>query len=231
MIPGLMPMPGLWTSASVLTTTYYGQTSDTVDRSIYTFSSFAIGPASGERRIVVAVTGFIGDSATISSVTIGGVSATLHVTTGSGSAHPGAVASAVVSSGTAADVVITFSTTVSACSIEVYALTGRSTSASTTWNNYVASASTITVSPVTTGATSSEVVILQGSGTRTTSGRTVSGTNFAVSGQGTVGVFTGTSVGYWFSGVASAGLSAATLTATWSDIMDGMRLHVAKFVA
>lgn len=85
--------------------------SDTVSRTTYTSTSFSIGTASAG-RLVIAVIGTERTSAvTLSSVTIGGISATINrqISVGGGFQQLAAIASAVVPTGTTATVVATFS--------------------------------------------------------------------------------------------------------------------------
>lgn len=82
----------------------------------YTWSGVNIGTARADRRVVVTL-GF--EAATISSVTIGGVAATVDA-----SSARSAVVSAIVPTGTTADVAVTFVSAPSRASIAVYTITG-----------------------------------------------------------------------------------------------------------
>lgn len=95
-------------------------------QSTYTFSSTSIGAASVSRLVVVTV-GFcdrIGTGRTISSATIGGVTATINTQINdAASTAPGVgIVSAVVPTGTTGDVVINFSGLVHGCGIGVFTL-------------------------------------------------------------------------------------------------------------
>lgn len=90
------------------------------NQTTYTFVDQPIGEASATRRVVVGISG--SSSKTVSSVTIGGVAATIDAThVLSGTARL-AIASAVVPLGTVATVVVTFNGTSSACGLGVWTL-------------------------------------------------------------------------------------------------------------
>ena len=102
--------------------TYRDYKVDATNLTTYTFTGVAIGPASVGR--VVAIAGRCdmtsGALLSVSSITIGGVAATVHVVSqhnGSAIEATSFMASAVVDTGTTADVVITWSRTVSRCGI------------------------------------------------------------------------------------------------------------------
>lgn len=88
--------------------------SDTSNLAEYTFSSVPFGAAVSDRLLIVAIAGNTsGSIATLLSVTIGGVSATIHAQDNNqGNTRNGhaAVASALVTAGTSGDVVITWDT-------------------------------------------------------------------------------------------------------------------------
>lgn len=88
----------------------------------HTYSSTGIGTAAADRLVVVAFGGS-NNSATVSSVTIGGNAATVYYI---GTAQPQIVGFAVllVTSGTTADIVINFSTTQDHGAIAVYSVYG-----------------------------------------------------------------------------------------------------------
>ena len=114
--------------------------------SSYTFSSQAFGSANSARRIIVVV-GHAGSNRTISSMTIGGVSAANIVsneTVNSADAH---MYSAAVPSGTSGNVVINFNTTENRCGIGVFSMIGAASSATTTKSatNTASNSQTLTV--------------------------------------------------------------------------------------
>jgi hypothetical protein len=98
----------------------------------YTFSNSDIGDPSPDRYIVVygsAYTGSGGTTRSVSSVTIGGVTANLDYSSGA-VALPTFFAKALVPTGTTGNVVVTFSAGVVNCAIAVYAVYGlKSTTA------------------------------------------------------------------------------------------------------
>lgn len=105
--------PLLLKSTNPTTITYNANSTDTVDRSTYTFAGISFGTTTN-RNCVAVVFGTRANSArTVTSVTIGGVSATLvetaNQTTGGADISSMYVASGV--SGTTGDIVITMSNT------------------------------------------------------------------------------------------------------------------------
>jgi len=132
-----MPRAGIFGSAHVaasgITATFRASAVDAADLTTYTFSSQPIGTASGTRRVVVSIG--TNSTRTISSVTIGGVSATVNATnTLSGTAHV-ALASAVVPTGTTADVVVTLDAAGLGMGIGVWTLTSGAATGQTASGN------------------------------------------------------------------------------------------------
>jgi len=108
--------------------TFITQTSDITNLTTYTFTGVSIGTASDDRLVVIACAAGAGDARfALSSVTIGGTGATVHAAspnTDSGVATiQCGIASRLVTSGTTADIVITWSAGVDACNLAVYTLT------------------------------------------------------------------------------------------------------------
>lgn len=100
--------------------------SSTANQTTYTFSSRAIGTASGDRLVIVSVAGnAAAGSVTLDDLTAGGVSMNLHVNavsvTGTSHAIAG-IASLLVPAGTTSSIVVTFSGTVQNCAVKVYTL-------------------------------------------------------------------------------------------------------------
>lgn len=96
----------------------------------YTFTAADLGDAAGDRYIIVAVSGRKAGAATptITSVTIGGVSATIavqHFNTVSDTNIAG-IAIALVPTGTTGDIVVVFPATQVRCAVGVYRATGLS---------------------------------------------------------------------------------------------------------
>lgn len=113
----------LLSTGRVKTITYVGNTSDTSNTDIYTFSGASIGSPRGDRRVhvLVAVDGNAGVD--LSSVTVGGVTATLN-RNATNSSIIGAIATAKLATGTTADIVVTLTGAKLRCNIGVYASTG-----------------------------------------------------------------------------------------------------------
>src|SRR3990167_4649552 len=102
--------------------------SSTADSTAYTFSDESLGAAAADRYIIACVHGRVGTSRTLSSVTIGGVTATLSknisVNTESTNYSVVAIAIAAVPTGATGDVVVTFSGGMSRCGIALYRIVG-----------------------------------------------------------------------------------------------------------
>lgn len=90
------------------------------DLTVYTFAGQALGSAASDRRILVLV-GTSGNTRTVSTLTIGGVSATqIHqVTNGNATVEAW---SAIVPTGTTGDLVVTWSGITSRCVFSLYPL-------------------------------------------------------------------------------------------------------------
>lgn len=93
----------------------------------YTFTAENLGAASSDRKIIVAITGRSSDGAarSISTVTIGGVSASIAVQQSTNGNESG-IAIASVPTGTSGDIVIVFSNTMGNCDIGTFSTTGVS---------------------------------------------------------------------------------------------------------
>lgn len=96
-----------------------------------TYSGVSLGAEASDREIFVVMTGLIfGSAPTISSVTVGGVSATLATASTTSISFYGLsalVAFATVPSGTTGDIVVTWSAAPTRGGIAVYRVTGRPT--------------------------------------------------------------------------------------------------------
>jgi len=104
------------------TPVFEAATDDTVGATAYTFSSHDIGPAASD-RIVVVVCHTEGASSALSSCTIGGTTAPIRIQSNNGNIVT-AIASLLVTSGTTADIVVTWDQATLRCTIGVYSLTG-----------------------------------------------------------------------------------------------------------
>lgn len=107
--------------------TYRSTTTDTVARTTYTFSGLTFGTAETNRLMVVCITGY-DVSTSISSVTIGGISATIHRQNTTSLSCMG-IASAVVPTGTTGDVVVTFGDAADDAAIDLYSITNLQSTA------------------------------------------------------------------------------------------------------
>lgn len=140
-------------AGNVVTITVTDSSEDPTDLTTYTFSTQAIGTASMDRIVIVGAIGRAGATGrTISSVTIGGnaagsvgAAAAADDTTNSRVAQLFAL---LVTSGTTADIVVTFNSTMVRAGIVVWAMTG--TGGSTNAHD----SATSTASPATTTACS-----------------------------------------------------------------------------
>ncbi len=108
---------------------YLQTDSSTTDTDSFTFSSQPIGDANDDRYVIVAIASRkAGAAATISSVTVGGISASeviQHTTTVTNTDVAG-IFIAKVPTGTTADVVVNFSTAMLRCGIALYRIVGIS---------------------------------------------------------------------------------------------------------
>lgn len=96
---------------------------DASDLTTYTHASQNFGSASADRFIVAVVTGRAGGARTISSVTIGGVTATEAIQHADSGNNVG-IYYAAVPSGTSGDVVVVWSAGMVRCGVGLWAVTG-----------------------------------------------------------------------------------------------------------
>ena len=113
------------------------------DANTFTFSGKALGVAWSNRKIVVAVSGEeTGAARTISSVTVGGVSATVVVSANAGgNTNLAALYVATVPTGTTGDIVVTWSGGVNTCAVDVYRLINSKSTANATGTDTTVGAS------------------------------------------------------------------------------------------
>lgn len=104
---------------------------DATDQTTYTFASQSFGATAADRKIVVGVGARGSGNFTISSVTIGGVTATLVVNSSSGLQDQAALYIADVPTGTTGSVVIVLSTGILRCGIGVWRMIGAASSTPT----------------------------------------------------------------------------------------------------
>jgi len=113
---------GRFGSVASPTSTFIGSAVDATNLTTYTFTSQAIGAADATRRVIVALQAAgNGVNRTLSSATIGGAGATIHVQTGA-SQNSAAFISLPVAAGTTATITATYSGACASCGIGVYRL-------------------------------------------------------------------------------------------------------------
>ena len=106
---------------SPVSCTFTDSSVSTADSTAYTFSSQDFGEAAANRYIVVTAGGYDTGNETVSSITIGGVAATIAVQV-TGNFVTAAIAIAKVPTGATGDVVVTFSGGMQNAGIGVYRL-------------------------------------------------------------------------------------------------------------
>jgi len=129
------PGPGL---GAIGTPTLSFQTSTqnaSVGSSSVSFTSQAFGSADPTRVVIVCATGTAGGAASLSSATIGGVSATIQVQTNGAARGLSAIISAAVPTGTTGTVSLTYNTSVSRIAIGVWSAINMGLPAAATATN------------------------------------------------------------------------------------------------
>lgn len=116
-------------ASAAKTVTWGSYDYDEVDRTTYTFTGVTIGTASSDRRVHVICFASNG-GVTLSSATIGGVSATINTQAATGGSGQMAIITANVTSGTTATVALTWSGSQTRCGISAYYSTGLTSDAS-----------------------------------------------------------------------------------------------------
>jgi len=150
---------------------YIGTMDVAIPAAIATFTNQAIGTPASDRLVVVLIGGWrAGLARTLSSVTIGGNAATIHLqqTNTGGSAGPTlAIASLVVATGTTATIVATYSSGEAQATSHVYTITGLNSTTPVATN----SAAVASGDPSTTvNVTGTGVAVALWSGTTNTTG-------------------------------------------------------------
>lgn len=193
----------------------------TTDLTTYTHSSQALGEAIADRIIVVHISGFGGSvSRTISSVTIGGGSATEIITAiANGDGNDTVLSSlysAKVPTGTTGDVVVVFSGAMDNCAIIVYRLANVSATISDTGSDITLTGNAVsdTLNIPAGGAAIAGVCFLG------TAARTVSWTNITET-SGTDGTIEGNTTRSGAHDTFTSTQTALTLTATASGTLNG----------
>src|SRR3990167_2651308 len=127
---------------------------DTTEATIYTFSSQSLGTAAADRYIVVAIAARgLGTTRTISSVTVGGVSATINVQTPNITSNTSltGIVIAAVPTGTTGDIVITFDAQMLRCGIGLYRVTNLVSATPTDTDGSTAADPSVTLTTVDGG--------------------------------------------------------------------------------
>jgi len=123
---------------------YQTNAADPANLTTYTFSAQAIGTAASDRYVIVGVAGS-NTASEPSTVTVGGVSATKVVGTAGGN-HSAGLWVALVTSGSTADIVVTWPGSIDRCAIGVWSSTGLSsvTPSNTATSNATPGSCTVT---------------------------------------------------------------------------------------
>jgi len=134
----LLPAGGATVSVVPATVTYVDDDGDDSDATSYTFTSLGTGTADDNRQVFIVVSyiggGYGGQSAdTLTSVTIGGNTATIHATIVAASPFwVSSIVSYPLTSGTSTTVVVSMSGTSEACAVNSFSVIGASSTASDT---------------------------------------------------------------------------------------------------
>lgn len=140
--------------------TFVGSNNNVIAASSFTFTAQGIGTADATRIVVVGIAHAI-NTVTVSSVTIGGVSAT-QAASAAGNSTLGVFSDIwylAVSAGTAADIVVNFSGSQTRVAIDVYRVVGTGSAFSAANTAFTASSLTLTAS-VTVPAGGGAIAIL-----------------------------------------------------------------------
>lgn len=130
--------------------TFQNSYTDTTNQTTYTYSSCSIGTAASDRRVHVG--GWSSNNTrTVSSVTIGGVSATINIQSGGVGNGTSFIATANVPTGTTADVVVTWSGAQIRSAIGVWSSTGLTSDAAIDTDSSTADPATVTLTTVSGG--------------------------------------------------------------------------------
>lgn len=196
--------------------TFHGTADSETDTTSYTFSDFDIGAASSSRVVFVAIAWNL--SSVISSVTIGGVTATIDTQT-SGACRT-AIARAVVPTGTTATIVVTTNVTTLRLQVAVWSVSG------------------VTVSLADTGIVDGSNLQAMSTTVTATAGGLIIAAHYP---RGSLGSVTWTNATedhdtQWGAGVTTSGASVAsttagdlTITATYSTSANSGSLTVAAY--
>lgn len=214
-----MPSAGIFGSARVaaggggsISSTFQQATADTTDAASYSFASQAIGAASASRRVVVAVGWASAAAVSLSSATIGGVSATVDADSGnSGSNRRMYFISANVPTGTTATVALTLSGTAARVGIGLWTLTGGAATGQVATDVTTSTTGTLTVTTAVNDVVLAAAFFSGTSGTATAAWSSaterydaqIENTFNSHTGADTVATTTSTGIGYTSSGITA----------------------------
>lgn len=140
---------GLVELANPATVSYRTSTSSNTNGTSFTFSSQDIGTAAADRRVVVCITSAGSGAPSLSSLTVGGVTATtLRLFQATGRSCSFLIAS--VPTGTTGDVVATYSSTQDRCGIGIWATYGVLSATPIDSQVVTASSSSVSIPSLTT---------------------------------------------------------------------------------
>ena len=137
-------------SAAAKVLTFQTSANNATGLTTYTFSAQAIGTAAADRRVIVTVAGTGSNNTTITTVTVGGVTATEIIDAANSQNNMG-VFIALVTTDTTADIVITFSNAKARCAIGVWSCTGLSSDTAVDSDSSTAEPGVITLTTVASG--------------------------------------------------------------------------------
>ena len=126
-----MPMVQGGISLMPVTISHTADPFSATNATAYTFSGAALGTAAANRKISVGVVGAVLGAPAVSTLTIGGVSASV-VIAAEGTDATGEIWAADVPTGTTGDIVVTFASGSGRCCLSVDAIYGAGTSAHAT---------------------------------------------------------------------------------------------------
>ena len=146
--PALLTWP--YASGAVVSSAYIGTVSDTANRTSYTFSDVPFGPDGSDRHIVVFAVGSTSATSSVSSMTIGGLPATVD---GAVDSRMAIMAGRAAPTGTSGTVVVTFGGAQMNAAIYIWALTAPAVDAVSVERRVMYSAQTFNMSNPVGGVT------------------------------------------------------------------------------
>lgn len=183
---------------------YITGVTDSASKTTYTFSSVSIGVAASDRLVVVCANPNGTSVTSISSMKIGGITASLAVQTQTNNGVS-AIWFAVVPTGTTGTIEVVCNAAASRCRIDVYRVVGASN----------------TTSPYNSSSSASDAVLSRSVGVQTIAGCVVVSASAVEGGSGTT----------WSSGVTensdvTAGVPTRTFAVASADVSSGGTLNI-----